>query len=149
MRCSSSQTCFFSTSLPITCVLACDFKFVFCIHLCRVVFFHFPFFCVCLCRAGFFPFAHTRSCHYFTSFFTVAPLRHACGASCTLLAHCSCVSCRSHLSLPLQLDLHAVVWLEEYLRGYENTVIVVSHARDFLNSVVTDILELDQKKLTR
>jgi hypothetical protein len=47
------------------------------------------------------------------------------------------------------LDLHAVVWLEEYLRGYENTVIVVSHARDFLNSVVTDILQLDNKKITR
>ena len=56
-----------------------------------------------------------------------------------------CLSCCP----AIQLDLHAVVWLEEYLRGYENTVIVVSHARDFLNSVVTDILQLDNKKITR
>ena len=47
------------------------------------------------------------------------------------------------------LDLHAVVWLEEYLRGYPNTVIVVSHARDFLNQVCTDILELENKQITR
>eukprot|EP00039_Didymoeca_costata_P005566 m.82564 g.82564 ORF g.82564 m.82564 type:complete len:768 (-) comp12875_c0_seq1:39-2342(-) len=47
------------------------------------------------------------------------------------------------------LDLHAVVWLENYLRGYQNTVIVVSHARDFLNEVVTDVVELSGKKMKR
>lgn len=47
------------------------------------------------------------------------------------------------------LDLHAVVWLENYLRNYEKTVIVVSHARGFLNEVVTDILELEKKEITR
>jgi len=47
------------------------------------------------------------------------------------------------------LDLHAVVWLEQYLQKYENTVVVVSHARDFLNEIVTDVLELDKKKIKR
>lgn len=36
-----------------------------------------------------------------------------------------------------------------YLQTYENTVVVVSHARDFLNEIVTDILELDNKKIKR
>ena len=47
------------------------------------------------------------------------------------------------------LDLHAVVWLENYLSTYPKTVVVVSHARGFLNEIVTDILELEGKKLTR
>ncbi|HEY4537184.1 MAG TPA: ATP-binding cassette domain-containing protein, partial [Erysipelothrix sp.] len=33
------------------------------------------------------------------------------------------------------LDVHAIVWLEEFLINYENTVIVVSHDRHFLNKV--------------
>lgn len=33
------------------------------------------------------------------------------------------------------LDLHAVLWLEEYLQSWTKTLIVVSHARDFLNNV--------------
>ena len=32
--------------------------------------------------------------------------------------------------------LHAVLWLETYLKSFENTLIVVSHARDFLNEVL-------------
>jgi len=42
------------------------------------------------------------------------------------------------------LDLHAVlwVWLETYLLKWPKTFIVVSHAREFLNTVVTDILHL-------
>lgn len=45
------------------------------------------------------------------------------------------------------LDLHAVLWLESYLVKWPKTLIVVSHAREFLNSVVTDILHLHQQKL--
>mmetsp|Transcript_35622 Transcript_35622/g.32091 ORF Transcript_35622/g.32091 Transcript_35622/m.32091 type:complete len:377 (+) Transcript_35622:750-1880(+) len=37
------------------------------------------------------------------------------------------------------LDLDAVMWLEDYLINWPNTVIIVSHAREFLNSVCTDI----------
>ncbi|KAM3711782.1 hypothetical protein ACB098_01G135500 [Castanea mollissima] len=46
------------------------------------------------------------------------------------------------------LDLHAVLWLETYLTKWPKTFIVVSHAREFLNTVVTDILHLQGQKLT-
>ena len=46
------------------------------------------------------------------------------------------------------LDLETVVWLEEYLKSWTNTVVVVSHAREFLNNVVTDIVYLHNEKLT-
>ncbi|CAN6713288.1 hypothetical protein ACFX13_039155 [Malus domestica] len=46
------------------------------------------------------------------------------------------------------LDLHAVLWLEAYLVKWPKTCIVVSHAREFLNTVVTDILHLHGQKLT-
>lgn len=46
------------------------------------------------------------------------------------------------------LDLHAVLWLEDYLVKWPKTLMVVSHARDFLNMVCTDILHLHSRKLT-
>ncbi|KAG9146939.1 hypothetical protein Leryth_005215 [Lithospermum erythrorhizon] len=46
------------------------------------------------------------------------------------------------------LDLHAVLWLETYLVKWPKTFIVVSHAREFLNTVVTDIIHLQNQKLT-
>ncbi|XP_020582440.1 ABC transporter F family member 3 isoform X1 [Phalaenopsis equestris] len=46
------------------------------------------------------------------------------------------------------LDLHAVLWLESYLTKWPKTFIVVSHAREFLNTVVTDILHLHGQNLT-
>jgi ATP-binding cassette subfamily F protein 3 len=45
------------------------------------------------------------------------------------------------------LDLEGAAWLEEYLRDYEHTVVVVSHDREMLNRSVTHILALDEKKL--
>ncbi|XVE58116.1 hypothetical protein DITRI_Ditri04bG0144100 [Diplodiscus trichospermus] len=45
------------------------------------------------------------------------------------------------------LDLHAVLWLEAYLVKWPKTFIVVSHAREFLNTVVTDIIHLQGQKL--
>lgn len=45
------------------------------------------------------------------------------------------------------LDLHAVLWLEDYLLRWHRTVIVVSHARDFLNTVCTDIIHLHSRSL--
>ncbi|XP_078440145.1 general control non-repressible 3 [Wolffia australiana] len=45
------------------------------------------------------------------------------------------------------LDLHAVLWLETYLVKWPKTFIVVSHAREFLNTVVTDIIHLHGQKL--
>ena len=45
------------------------------------------------------------------------------------------------------LDLEAVLWLEDFLKSYRATILVVSHERDFLNNVVDHILHLDRGKL--
>ncbi|KAK6235483.1 ABC transporter-like [Theobroma cacao] len=45
------------------------------------------------------------------------------------------------------LDLRAVLWLEEYLCRWKKTLVVVSHDRDFLNSVCTEIIHLHDFKL--
>ncbi len=45
------------------------------------------------------------------------------------------------------LDLEAIEWLEEFLINYENTVIVVSHDRYFLNKVCTHIVDIDYGKM--
>ena len=39
------------------------------------------------------------------------------------------------------LDLVALIWLEQYVRQLKITVLIVSHARDFLNEVVDEIIE--------
>jgi ATP-binding cassette subfamily F protein 3 len=44
------------------------------------------------------------------------------------------------------LDVHAVAWLTEYLSESPKTCIIVSHARDFLNDVCTDIIFFDHHK---
>ena len=46
------------------------------------------------------------------------------------------------------LDLDAIAWLEEFLINFENTVIVVSHDRYFLNKVCTHIADIDYGKIT-
>ncbi len=46
------------------------------------------------------------------------------------------------------LDLDAISWLEEFLIEFENTVIVVSHDRYFLNKVCTFIADIDYGKIT-
>jgi ATP-binding cassette subfamily F protein 3 len=46
------------------------------------------------------------------------------------------------------LDLEAVLWLEDFLRSYPATMLLVSHERDFLNNVVDHILHLSGGKLT-
>lgn len=45
------------------------------------------------------------------------------------------------------LDLEAIRWLEEFLINFENTVIVVSHDRYFLNKVCTHIADIDYAKI--
>ena len=45
------------------------------------------------------------------------------------------------------LDIDTIAWLEDFLADYENTVIVVSHDRHFLDSVCTHIVDLDYSKL--
>ena len=46
------------------------------------------------------------------------------------------------------LDLEGTLWLEEYIRRYPHTVLIISHDRDLLNTAVNAIVHLDQKKLT-
>ena len=45
------------------------------------------------------------------------------------------------------LDLDAITWLEEFLINFDNTVIVVSHDRYFLNKVCTQIADIDYGKI--
>ena len=45
------------------------------------------------------------------------------------------------------LDLDAIAWLEEFLINFENTVIVVSHDRYFLNKICTNIADIDYGKI--
>jgi len=44
--------------------------------------------------------------------------------------------------------LEACVWLEEYLKNYARILVVISHSQDFLNGVCTNIIHLQQQKLT-
>lgn len=46
------------------------------------------------------------------------------------------------------LDIHSIRWLEDFLMNFENTVIVVSHDRHFLNKVCTNIADIDYGKIT-
>jgi ATP-binding cassette subfamily F protein 3 len=47
------------------------------------------------------------------------------------------------------LDLDAIIWLEDWLRRYPGTLLVVSHDRDFLDGVVNVVVHIDSKKLRR
>jgi len=47
------------------------------------------------------------------------------------------------------LDLDAVLWLDDYLSNYKKTLFVVSHDADFLDSVCTDIVHLDNRSLVQ
>ncbi len=46
------------------------------------------------------------------------------------------------------LDLRSIKWLEDFLMNFENTVIVVSHDRHFLNKICTHIADIDYGKIT-
>jgi ATP-binding cassette subfamily F protein 3 len=46
------------------------------------------------------------------------------------------------------LDLEATLWLEDFLKSYRATIVVISHERDLLNNVVDHILHLEQGKIT-
>merc|ERR1719311_483612 len=45
------------------------------------------------------------------------------------------------------LDLEACVWLEEYLKGYDKCLIIISHSQDFLNNVCTHTIWMTQNQL--
>lgn len=46
------------------------------------------------------------------------------------------------------LDLEATIWLQDYIARYPHTVVIVSHDRDLLNTAVSHILHLDDRRLT-
>ncbi len=60
--------------------------------------------------------------------------------------------CRSDLLLldepTNHLDLDAVIWLEGWLRSYAGTLLLVSHDRDFLDSVASHIAHIEQHRIT-
>lgn len=47
------------------------------------------------------------------------------------------------------LDLASITWLEDFLLDFENTLIIVSHDRHFLNTVCTTICDIDYGKITQ
>lgn len=59
--------------------------------------------------------------------------------------------CRSDLLLldepTNHLDLEAVYWLEDWLRAYPGTLMVISHDRDFLDRVVTHVAHIEQERI--
>jgi ATP-binding cassette, subfamily F, member 3 len=59
------------------------------------------------------------------------------------------LSCRSDMLLldepTNHLDLDAVIWLEEWLRGYPGTLLIISHDRDFLDNTVEAICHIENR----
>jgi len=46
------------------------------------------------------------------------------------------------------LDLESLIWLEEFLRGYEGGLLMTSHDREFINRIITKVVEIDGGALT-
>ncbi len=46
------------------------------------------------------------------------------------------------------LDISSITWLEDFLRNYKGTVIIVAHDRFFLDRIVTKVIEIDRTKVT-
>jgi len=47
------------------------------------------------------------------------------------------------------LDLDAIIWLEDWLKRYPGTLIIISHDRDFLDEIVNVVVHIDDRKLKR
>jgi ATPase subunit of ABC transporter with duplicated ATPase domains len=46
------------------------------------------------------------------------------------------------------LDIESIIWLEDFLRGYQGAILMTSHDRDFMNRVMTKIAEIDGGEIT-
>ena len=44
------------------------------------------------------------------------------------------------------LDIESIQWLEDFLRGYEGAVLIISHDRYFMDRIVTKVIEIENKK---
>uniref|UniRef100_A0A8D3DZI3 ATP-binding cassette sub-family F member 3 n=1 Tax=Scophthalmus maximus TaxID=52904 RepID=A0A8D3DZI3_SCOMX len=69
-------------------------------------------------------------------------LARALFARTVLYSLCVCVPEPTNM-----LDVRAILWLENYLQTWQSTILVVSHDRNFLNAVVTDIIHLHTQRL--
>ncbi|HPY42699.1 MAG TPA: ATP-binding cassette domain-containing protein, partial [Thiolinea sp.] len=60
--------------------------------------------------------------------------------------------CRSDLLLldepTNHLDLDAVIWLQDWLKGYRGTLLLISHDREFLDAICTNIAHIEMSRLT-
>jgi ATPase subunit of ABC transporter with duplicated ATPase domains len=46
------------------------------------------------------------------------------------------------------LDLESLIWLEQFLKGYEGALLMTSHDREFMNRIITKVVEIDGGQLT-
>ncbi len=80
------------------------------------------------------------------------PVSHFSGGWRMRLNLAQALMCRSDLLLldepTNHLDLDAVIWLEEWLRGYPGTLLLISHDRDFLDRIADHIVHLEQERAT-
>ncbi len=79
------------------------------------------------------------------------PMRDFSGGWRMRIQLASALMCRSDLLLldepTNHLDLDAVIWLEQWLKRYPGTLIMISHDRDFLDAVVTRIAHVEQQHI--
>merc|ERR1712137_919108 len=87
----------------------------------------------------------------FTPDMQVRPTKEFSGGWRMRIALARALFCRPDLLLldepTNHLDFHAIVWLENFLVDWAGTLLIVSHQREFLNSVCTDVMHLTQKQL--
>jgi ATP-binding cassette subfamily F protein 3 len=80
------------------------------------------------------------------------PVSHFSGGWRMRLNLAQALMCRSDLLLldepTNHLDLDAVIWLEEWLRNYPGTLLLISHDRDFLDRITDHIVHLEQQQAT-
>ena len=88
----------------------------------------------------------------FTAAQEQTPVREFSGGWRMRLNLAQALMCRSDLLLldepTNHLDLEAVIWLEEWLQSYPGTLLLISHDRDFLDRVVTNVAHIEQGTLT-
>lgn len=79
------------------------------------------------------------------------PVSHFSGGWRMRLNLAQALMCRSDLLLldepTNHLDLDAVIWLEQWLLSYSGTLLLISHDRDFLDTVTSHIVHIEQKKV--
>ena len=82
----------------------------------------------------------------------VKPVRAFSGGWRIRLNLAQTLMCRSELLLldepTNHLDLDATMWLERWMLRYPGTLLLISHDRDFLDRVITDIAHIEAKKVT-